>query len=342
MALPAMKIPFPSELTGAHRAAILVMYLDPGVARYLLNRLSTNEIREIGMSMAEMERIEPTIIESVVADFVRDLHELAILPRTGRDFALGVLPDLVDDDRRDRVSGTLKRELSTEFEDYIAGKPAPAIAALLKDEHPQTQSVALMMMGTDNAVRVMKNMDEEEQYELAVRMAKLTQIPGELADDVESSMREALEDEGMDRWTIKGLDRTAQVLGRLGKNLTEPLLAKLAKFDKELSETLRRRMVVFTDIMILDFRGVQALLREVDRGDLLLALKGADDAMKELFFSNLSKRAAQDLAEEIEIMGRTPKSQVDRAQENIVETALRLHDEGVLFLPVGPEADEMV
>jgi flagellar motor switch protein FliG len=255
---------------------------------------------------------------------------------------LGVLPDLVDEDRRDRVTGTLKRELSTEFEDYLATKPAPAIAALLKDEHPQTQSVALMMMGTENAARVLFHMDEQEQYELALRMAKLSQIPGELADDVETSMREALEDEGMDRWTIKGMDRTAQVLGRLGKNLTEPLLAKLAKFDKDLSETLRRRMVIFPDLSVLDFRGVQALLREVDRGDLLLALKGADDAMKELFFSNLSKRAAQDLAEEIEIMGRTPKSQVDRAQENMVETALRLHDEGVLFLPIGAEADEMV
>ena len=342
MALPAMKVPFPSELTGAHRAAILVMYLDASIARFLLDRLSTDEIREIGLSMSEMERVEPTIIESVVADFVRDLHELAILPRTGRDFALGVLPELVDEDRRDRVSGTLKRELSTDFEDYIGTKPAPAIAALLKDEHPQTQSVALMMMGTENAARVLFHMDEQEQYELALRMAKLSQIPGELADDVETSMRQALEDEGMDRWSIKGMDRTAQVLGRLGKNLTEPLLAKLAKFDKELSETLRRRMVIFPDLSVLDFRGVQALLREVDRGDLLLALKGADDAMKELFFSNLSKRAAQDLAEEIEIMGRTPKSQVDRAQENMVETALRLHDEGVLFLPIGAEADEMV
>jgi flagellar motor switch protein FliG len=342
MALPAMKVPFPAELTGAHRAAILVMYLDATIARFLLEKLSTDEIREIGMSMSEMERVEPTIIESVVADFVRDLHELAILPRTGRDFALGVLPDLVDEDRRDRVSGTLKRELSTAFEDYIGGKPAAAIAALLKDEHPQTQAVSLMMMGTDNAARVLFHMDEQEQYELALRMAKLSQIPGELADDVEKSMRAALEDEGMDRWTIKGMDRTAQVLGRLGKNLTEPLLAKLAKFDKELSETLRRRMVIFPDLRVLDFRGVQALLREVDRGDLLLALKGADDAMKELFFSNLSKRAAQDLAEEIEIMGRTPKSQVDRAQENMVETALRLHDEGVLFLPIGAEADEMV
>jgi flagellar motor switch protein FliG len=318
------------------------MYLDASIARFLLDRLSTDEIREIGMSMSEMERVEPTIIESVVADFVRDLHELAILPRTGRDFALGVLPELVDEDRRDRVSGTLKRELSTDFEDYIGTKPAPAIAALLKDEHPQTQSVALMMMGTENAARVLFHMDEQEQYELALRMAKLSQIPGELADDVETSMRQALEDEGMDRWSIKGMDRTAQVLGRLGKNLTEPLLAKLAKFDKELSETLRRRMVIFPDLSVLDFRGVQALLREVDRGDLLLALKGADDAMKELFFSNLSKRAAQDLAEEIEIMGRTPKSQVDRAQENMVETALRLHDEGVLFLPIGAEADEMV
>ena len=101
-------------------------------------------------------------------------------------------------------------------------------------------------------------------------------------------------------------------------------------------------MVVFGDLSVLDFRAIQALLREVDRGDLLLALKGASDEMRELFMSNLSKRAAGDLKEELEIMGPTPKSQVDRAQENLVETALRLHDEGILFLPVGAEADEMV
>jgi flagellar motor switch protein FliG len=342
MALAALKVPFPSELTGAHRAAILVMYMDPEVARGLMDSLSTYEIREIGMSMADMERVEPHIIESVVAEFVRDLHEIAILPRTGKDFALGILPDLVDEERRDRVRGGLRRELSTEFEEYIATKPAAAICALLSDEHPQTQSVALMLMGSDNAARVIKIMDEQDQYDLALRMARLSQIPGELADDVENSLRNALEDEGVDRFRVHGLDRTAQVLGRLGKTVSEPLLARLAKTNKELSETLRRRMVVFGDLSVLDFRAIQALLREVDRGDLLLALKGATDEMRELFMSNLSKRAAGDLKEELEIMGPTPKSQVDRAQENLVETALRLHDEGVLFLPVGAEADEMV
>jgi len=342
MALAALKVPFPTELTGAHRAAILVMYMDPDVARGLMSSLSTEEIREIGLAMAEMERVEPMIIENTVADFVRDLHEIAILPRTGKDFALGVLPELVDDERRERVSGGLRRRLSTEFQEYIAGKPAAAIAALLQDEHPQTQSVAMMLMGSDNAARVLQLMDEQEQYDLALRMAKLEQIPGELADDVENSLRGALEDEGVDRYRVEGVDKTAQVLGRLGKSLSEPLLARLSKTNKELSETLRRRMVVFADLAVLDFRAVQALLREVDRGDLLLALKGATDEMRELFFSNLSQRAAGDLREELEIMGPTPKSQVDRAQENLVETALRLHDEGVLFLPVGAEADEMV
>jgi flagellar motor switch protein FliG len=342
MALPAMQIPFPDELTGAHRAAILVMYLDQTVARGMLHRLSTAEIGEVGVAMAEMERIEPDVIEGVVADFVRDLHEIAILPTTGKDFALGRLPGLVDEDRRGKVSGNLKRALSTEFQDYLASKPPAAVAALLRDEHPQTQAVALMLMGSDNAARVVKLMDDQEQYELALRMARLEQIPGELAEDVEHALRTALDDEGLGHWSVPGMDRAAQMLGRMGKTITEPLLSKLAKFDKDLSETLRRRMVIFPDLAILDFRGVQALLKEVDRGDLILALKGANEEMRNLFFGNLSKRAGEDLKEELDIMGPTPRSQVDRAQENMVEIALRLHDEGVLFLPVGAEADEMV
>lgn len=342
MALPAMNIPFPEELTGAHRAAILVMYLDRTISRLMLDQLSTHEIGEIGVAMAEMERVEPTVIETVVADFIRDLHEIAILPTTGKDFALGKLPGLVDDDRREKLSGNLKRALSTDFEEYLMNKPAPAISALLRDEHPQTQAVALMLMGSDNAARVLKLMDDQEQYDLALRMARLEQIPGELAEDVEKALRASLDDAGLGHWPVKGVDRAAQMLGRMGKAATEPLLAQLSKLDKDLSETLRRRMVVFPDLKVLDFRGVQALLREVDRGDLLLALKGASESMRGLFFDNLSRRAAEDLKEELNIMGPTPKSQVERAQENIVEIALRLHDEGVLFLPVGAEAGDLV
>ncbi len=329
------------ELTGAQRAAILVMYLKAEVARSLLERMSSDEIRSIGLAMAEVERVDPEVIEKVVADFVRDLHRISLVPKTGRDFALGVLPSLVDEDRRPRVYGSLKRNLSTEFEEYIAAKPPRAVAAILADEHAQTQAVALMLMGPENAACIMALMDEQDQYDLALRMAKLKQVPGELADDVETAMRQALEADDAERWAVKGVDRAAQILGRLGKPMNEAVLVRLAKNDKKLSETLRRRMVVFADLDSLDDRAAQALLKEIERQDLLLALKGATTDMQDLFLRNMSSRAAADIRDELEIMGPTPKSMVERAQENIVASALRLQEEGLIFLAMGG-ADELV
>ncbi len=327
------------ELTGIQRSAILVMYLDRKVARKLLNRLTTDEIREVGMAMAEVERVSPEVIEKVVADFVRDLYAIKLLPHTGKEFALDVLPSLMTGSRAARVAGSLRRELSSEFQDYVATKPAEAIVALLMDEHPQTQAVALLLMGAENAARVLAEMDEQGQYDLALRMSRINEIPGELVDDVEEAFTDALADHGADRWKVPGVDKTAKILGRLGRDATDPLLARMAKADKVLSDTIRRRMVIFSDLGALDFRGVQAILKEVDRADLLLALKGVDADLQELFLANMSKRAAADLRDELEIMGPTPRSLVNQAQENIVEVALRLAEEQVIFLSIGGSDD---
>ena len=329
------------ELSGPQRAAVLVMYLQRPVARRLLEQLSTDEVREVGLSMAEVEDVPPQVIESIVGDFIRDLHAVSMLPRTGRQFALGVLPDLLEgEDRRRRVEGALRRRLSTAFEEYIRSKSPRAVAAILSDEHPQTRAVALLLMGTYNASQVMSHMDQEEQADAAFRMARLKGIPGELADDVESALRVALEDDGADRWSVKGVDRAAQTLGRLGKDVHEPLLLKLANQDRDLSETLRKRMVVFEDLGSLDRRAVQAMLKEIDKQDLLMALKGATPELQELFLGNLSSRAAADIREELEIMGPTPKAVTVAAQESIVEVALRLSEDGVIYLPIGADEDE--
>ena len=338
--MAAAAIATAQELTGAHRAAVLLMYLQRPVARKLLEQLTTDEVREVGLSMAEVEDVAPETIERIVGDFIRDLYAMSMLPRTGRQFALGVLPGLLEDDRRSRVEGALRRRLSTDFEEYIRSKSPRAVAAILSDEHSQTRAVALLLMGPQNASLVMGHMDQEEQADATFRMAKIKGIPGELADDVEDALRVALEDDGSDRWSVKGVDRAAQTLGRLGKSVHEPVLMKLANQDRDLSEILRKRMVVFDDLAGLDRRAVQAMLKEIDKQDLLMALKGADPGLQDLFLGNLSSRAAADIREELEIMGPTPKHVTTTAQEAIVEVALRLAEDGIIYLPMGGDEDE--
>ncbi len=327
------------DLKGIERAAVLLMYLRRPIARDLLERLSATELREIGLAMANVDGVEPDLIEGIVGEFVKDLFRMSMLPQPGRRFALKILPGLVDDERRDRVEGALRRRLSTEFEEYIAGKPPQAVTAILQDEHPQTRAVALMLMGTANASKVVGMMDQEQQAEAAMRMASLKSIPGELADDVEEALRTALE-EDLDRWKVRGVDTAAQILGRLGKERHDPILHKVAAQDRDLSDQLRRRMVLFSDLARLDRRAVQQVLREIEKQDLLLALAGATPDMQDFFLANLSKRAAQDLRDELEILGPTPKVTILQAQESIVIAAMQLAEDGMIYLPFGDDEED--
>ncbi|MBN2801402.1 MAG: hypothetical protein JXX28_19830 [Deltaproteobacteria bacterium] len=324
-----------AKLTGTQRAALLLMYLEKGAAEKLLLHLTPGELRKIGMAMAEVERFDQQIIETVVADFVRQLHTQSMVPTTGLDYALGPYPEMIDEQRRPRVQSALKRELSQAFVEYIRGRPPRTVSTLLQDEHPQAQAVALLLMGIDNASEVLLHFDEQERFEVAYRMARIEQVPGELADDVEASLWEALEDRGHERWKVVGVDQTASVLGRLKKSVTDDVLERMNKQDEALSDTLRKRMVVFEDLGSLDNKGAQALLKNVERSVLLVALRGTSPELLQLFTGNMSSRAAADLLDEMSIMSPLPKSEVNKAREEVVQMALSLQEEGVIRIATG-------
>lgn len=336
----ALAVQNPDETySGIERAAILVMYLERSLAKALLDLMNDEEVRKVGMAMASIDRVEAPDIERIVGDFVRELYEVSLMPRTGPEFVNKVLPDLLEDERRETILPILKRRVNTEFADFISNRPAEAVAAIMADEHPQTQAVALSLMGPDNAAKVMRLMPEEDKGEVTVRMARLKRIPGELIDDVTTAITTALgrDDDFLD---VGGVDRTARMLGRLAKVENDRILEVVADEDNPLAERLRRRMVLFSDLMALTNRGIQTLLKQVDRDDLILALKGGTPTEVDRFLDNVSSRAAEDIREEMEIMGPVPKSRIRGAQERIVATALKLAEEGAIYLSIGAEDDD--
>jgi flagellar motor switch protein FliG len=289
--------------------------------------------------MAAIDRVEAPDIERIVGDFVRELYEVSLMPRTGPEFVNKVLPELLEEERRETILPILRRRVNTEFADFITSRPAEAVAAIMADELPQTQAVALSLMGPDNAARVLKLMADEDKGEVTVRMARLKRIPGELIDDVTMAITGALGRDD-DFLEVGGVDRTARMLGRLPKAENDRILEVVADEDNPLAERLRRRMVLFGDLMTLTNRGIQTLLKQVDRDDLILALKGGTTAEVDRFLENVSSRAAEDIREEIEIMGPVPKTRTRSAQERIVATALKLAEEGSLYLAIGADDDD--
>jgi flagellar motor switch protein FliG len=329
-----------SELTGAQRAAILVMYLDREVAKGLLRQLDDDDVRAVGLAMGSIENVDPAIIEAVIGDFVRDLHEVSMMPKSGPDFVAKVLPQLLDETRRNELLPIINRRVNKEFEQFISMRPAASVAAMLRDEHPQTQAVALCLMGPENAAAVLKHLPEDSKTAITVRMARLKRIPGELADDVIIALRAALgkQDDHLD---VGGVDRTARILGRMSRNENGAILEGVSDEDPDLADSLRRRMIVFEDLVQLTNMAIQVVLKQVDRDDMVLALKGASSQLQDLFLANVSSRAADDIREEMEIMGPVPRSRIRAAQERIVAAALTLAEEGSIYLPMGAEDEEV-
>lgn len=331
-----------SDLSGAERSAVLMMFVHPRVAAGLLARLSAGEVTQIGIAMRRLERLSPELIEAVVGEFVRDLSDIVHLPKSGRDFALETLSTLVRQEDQEAVQAAMERDVGQEFEAFISGCLPSAVAIMLKDEHPQARATALLLMGADNASKVLSLMLDREQYECTRRMARIKSIDAKTARDVEQSLREALGSGMIARLRFQGVDQTARVLCRMGREAYEPLLKRIQTRDPGLADAIRKRMVRFEDLKVLDRRGIQALLKEVDSADLVVALRGAERAVLDSFLNNLSKRRAQDLVEEISLSSPLPMRKVEEARESLVQTAMRLHEEGVLFFPVGGEAEEMI
>ncbi|HHO53590.1 MAG TPA: flagellar motor switch protein FliG [Deltaproteobacteria bacterium] len=333
--------PDPLALTGPQRAAILIMYLERPVAKEVLRHMNDEELEKIGEAMAEVESVQPQTIEDVVGDFLRDMYDACLVPRTGPEYALDVLPELVDSTRRIRLMSKLRRRLSNHLEVEVARHTPRTVAAVLLDEHPQTQAVALLLMGEDNAAMVLGQFPEGARNDVALRMARIERVPSQLADKVEESLINALEDHSGGGFDMPGVDRTAKILGRLSGDDQQAVLDGIAEGEPELSETLRRRMVVFDDLVRLDDRSMQTLLKSIERDKLVIALRGAADELLALVLKNMSSRAAQDLSEEIEVLGPKPKQVVEQAREEIVQTVLHLREEGAVILSFG-DASEML
>lgn len=329
-AAAAVATPETGPLSGVERAALLVMVLPADASRALLRNMSADEIERIGLAMANVTHVPSSVVADVVAQFVRDLHDASLMPRTGTQFALSVLPELVDEPRRQRVEGTMRRRLDPDFERIIAARPARTVAAAIQHEALQTQAVALALMGADNAGRVLVCLDPSDQHELALRMARLEDVPGDVADEVRLLVLDALSLTGASRLDLEGPSRAAKALVRIPKDAQDAVLEKIGGVEAKLAEDLRRRMVTFDDLDTLPDRSIQALLKHIDKDQLVVALRGVPTSLRDRFLRNMSTRAAADLVEEIEIRGPQPRQVVAESRDAIVATVLRLTEEGII------------
>ena len=332
------------SLKGFDKAAILINYLGRDAVRILLKRMDDGDIRKLISVIAKYRVVPVHVTKRVLEEFYEMISESddyifseqvsskeTIVDALGEERARGILGGL------NIGSGSQRSIESLEMVD------AKSLATFLVNEHPQTVAVILAHLEPEKKGEVLKRLPEALQAEVVLRMANLDHVDPELINEIDRVLKNQLANSStVEQSSLGGVQPVAEMLNVMDKNTETSIMSRLEEKDPLLAEEIRKLMFVFEDISKIDDRGIQTLLKEVPNDKLLLALKTANEEIKNKVFKNISQRAAEMLREDLSNMGPSRLSDVEGAQQEIVNTARRLEAEGKILIARGGSEDAMV
>jgi flagellar motor switch protein FliG len=286
--------------------------------------------------MATIDHIPLDIKEKVLSNFARSQDEFAGLFVKGWDFARKSLESTSMDSRGKTlldqfISGTETRSLET-----IALMHPRMVAGLLEKEHPQTVALVLSTQHIEHASEILTNLPEELRADVVYRIAKIEKVSPEVISRIDDALnREIGLVAGKEQRQVGGIDKVVELLDHLKNNLDVEILEAMEETDPDMAEEIRKKMFTFENLVALDGRSLQMILREVNNDSLTLALKTASDEMREKIFANMSLRAADMIRDDLDAMGPVRLSEVELMQQSIVKIAMKLEEEGKLVLGAG-------
>ncbi len=327
----------PAELPGIRKAAILLLTMDENLSKEVIKELDEDEIEAVGQEIASLSLVPHDVVNKVHEEFAKKID--------------GRKKNLVGGETRfkmliEKSLGTEKAELFMGNMESRRGMPgdflrtadARILANVLRGEHPQTIALVLSILSVKKACDLVTYLPEKIHRDVISRMAYLEKVDKKIIEDVENVLKEQLETTGSaEGKQIGGVEMVANILNQMDRKLESELLGKIEEEDASLAERIRQLMFTFEDLMKIDDRGMQTLLKEITSEDVALALKGASDGIKEKIFKNMSERAAAMLKEDLEAMGPARVSDVERGQIKIAMVAKKLESEGKIMLSKGNE-----
>ncbi|HYB22461.1 MAG TPA: flagellar motor switch protein FliG [Solirubrobacteraceae bacterium] len=328
------------QLPGTRKAAVLMAALGSERAANVMQRLSEDEIESLSLEMAGLSAIAAETTESIFVE----LAELANGGETGAsgglEFARGVIERALGPERAAELLGRLTARTETPPFDFLQRIPPDRTAALLRSESPQTIALILASLRTALAAQVLARLPERQQPDIALRIARMGETSAQVVEQVEEVIRHKLTAVAEREYSAAGGTKTlAEILNHSDRTTERNVLEKLADEDKELAEEVRGMLFVFEDIVKLEERAVQQVLREADQKDLVLALRGAPENVKEVVLNNMSERGAEMIKEEMEVQPPQRKRDIDAAQSRIVAVVRKLEEAGAIVI-AGESEDE--
>ncbi|KAF0188230.1 MAG: flagellar motor switch protein [Desulfobulbaceae bacterium] len=329
-------------LTGINKAAVLLICLGEEATAKIFQELSDDEIRQVTRTMATIDHIPETIKDKVFANYAETQKELAGLFVKGAEFAKKAISSAGSEERTAElmeqfVSGTESRPLET-----IALMHPKMVAGLLEKEHPQTMALILSTQHVEHASEILANLPEEVRADVIYRIAKIEKVSTEVINRIEDALHREIGLVGSkEQKQVGGLDKVVDLLDHMKNSMDTEILESIEQSDPDMAEEIRKRMFTFENLVALDGRSLQLILREVSNDSLTLALKSASDEMKEKIFANMSSRAGDMIRDDLDAMGPVRLSEVEAMQQTIVKIAMKLQDEGKIVLGSG-SGDELV
>ena len=344
MAIPIQKT-FEStkNLSGIKKTAILMISLDVETAASLFKSLSQQEIEKISIEIANTKGIHSQMVYDIMEEFNSLIMAQEFISQGGMDFAQSTLESAFGMEKAMEIMEKIKGALQVKGFNTLKKADAHQLVNFLIKEHPQTIALILSHLNPEKVADVLAEFPEDLMSDVALRIATLGKISPELLKEMESVVDTLAEQViGQELSSTGGTKALAEILNKSSKATEKNILSAMEENDPELASEIKGLMFTFEDIALIDDRGIQQILKHVDKKDLPLALKVSDDSLKEKIFRNMSERAANLLREDLEFLGPVRLKEVEDSHRRIVEVVKQLEDEGEIVIAGRGGEEEMI
>jgi len=330
------------SLTGVQRAAVLLMAMGSENAAEVLKHLNPKEVQSLGAAMANLDNVNKGTMSKVMDEFIAQVSDQTSVGIGQDDYIREMMVNALGEDKANNMIDRILLGSGNKGLESLKWMDARSVAEVVRLEHPQIISIVLSYLEPDQSAEVLKMLPERARPDILMRVAALEGIPPAALQELDKIMESQFSgNQNVSQNSMGGFKTAANILNFMESSIESAIMDSIAEHDQEMQESISELMFVFDNLNDVDDRGIQALLREVSTDSLTLALKGADEGLKEKILKNMSKRAAEMLREDMEARGPVRLSEVELAQKDIISTARRLADEGDIVLG-GSGAEEMV
>ena len=330
------------KLTGLQKSAILLIALGPEKSATIFKHLKEDEIEELTLEIANTRSITPQVKDSVVDEFYQICLAQQYIAEGGIGYAKELLEKALGSEAALQVIGKLTSSLQVKPFEFVRKAEASQLLNFIQDEHPQTIALILSYMSASQASQIISGLPQERQADVAKRVALMDRTSPDVIKEVEKILESKLASlVNQDYTIVGGVDQVVEILNFVDRGTEKHIMETLEIEEPELADEIRKKMFVFEDILLLDDKAIQRVLRDVENSDLALALKGSNEQVQNAIFNNLSKRLAAMIKEDMEFMGPVRMKDVEEAQQKIVNLIRKLEDSGEIIISRGG-GDEII